>query len=167
MFKRLEYVTPVAFQTMITPISDLEGELINNLFDTEPTSVVEPIYLCCFPMGDGSVIIVFHHRRTTRFNTFDKQFTALSEEEQLLAVLKLALSYSEDVFFSPVVGDTIREDAGIGALCRMNVDSLGIRPCTPNKQLDLLTLREATMSKYALVSMPVIPNLLDAVYALG
>ncbi|MBR3325864.1 MAG: hypothetical protein IKG22_00885 [Atopobiaceae bacterium] len=167
LFRRLEYVTPVAFQTMVTPIVDLEGKLINNLFDPEPTAVVEPLFLCCFPMGDCSVVISFRHRRTARFDSFDRQISSLAEEDKLLVLLKLVLAYSDEVFFAPAIGNVIRNEAGIGALCRMNIDSLGVRPRTPNRQLGLLAIREAAMSKYALKAMPDIPNLLSPDYSLG
>lgn len=54
--KVLDYIVPIAFQSSIALITDLEGVLINNIYNSKPEYRIKSNNVCIFPLKDTSVV---------------------------------------------------------------------------------------------------------------
>ena len=72
-YKKLEYRVPVAFQDFIAMIADLEGNIINNIYNKDPKYVIRNISLCIFPFEKNSIIMLFVDKYNRRYSKFFKQ----------------------------------------------------------------------------------------------
>ena len=54
-YKKLEYRVPVAFQDFIAMIADLEGNIINNIYNKDPKYVIRNISLCIFRLKNSII----------------------------------------------------------------------------------------------------------------
>lgn len=100
--KIIPYVVPLAFQGSITMICDLEGKLINDVYNEDPKYKVRNLDVCIFPLEDKTSIFMFVRKKNTRYKQFFKQLNKLSSLEDQLAVINyMIFSYSEDAFISP------------------------------------------------------------------
>ena len=117
----LSYTVPIAFQGQVALISDFEGELINNIFNYSADYRIEPLYICVFPLPTGSRVFLFcRDGGYARYAKFHRQLKAQSQGKALNAILKIILAYSEEVYLSPLLPDSVLQDEGFSSLARMN-----------------------------------------------
>lgn len=159
----LPYVAPIAFQQMINPVADFEGGLINNIFNQNSAYRIEPIHVCVLPSKGHTVVLMFRSEKAKRYRNFERQFSSLSQEQQLTAVIKLIFAYSEDVFLSKRIPKEALEDEALSKLSRMNCDYIETHshPAVLGRQAIQTALLD-----YAIDSLPCPPNLLSSEYAL-
>ena len=101
-YKELPYVVPVAFQGTMALTYDLEGNVINNIYDYDPKYKIKNLSLCIFPLKDKSIIMLFVEKGNRRYGDFFKQFKKLGSLEKQLSIINYILfAYTEDFFLSP------------------------------------------------------------------
>lgn len=157
LYKVLPYVVPVAFQQMVSPISDFRGEMINNAYNPNPKYRLEPLHVGIFPSKGKTVVLAFRDERAKRYRQFERQLNNLSDEQQLHAILKLVIAYSEDVMFSKHIPETVIRDEGLAALARMNHNYFGFGDSTIDCKNTVIA---QALEDFAIDNLPDPPNLL-------
>ncbi len=99
-YRKLSYTCPFAFQGSISLITGFDGEIINDVFNTDKKYDLQDIHICIFPEKDYSYIIVFYKNHFQRYSQFAKYYTKLNPDERLQLLLFIILKYSEDYFYS-------------------------------------------------------------------
>lgn len=102
-YRLLNYVTPLAFQCPINLAVDLEGNIVNHIYDLSGKYHNKFIHVCVFPLENQTAVIVFTENHDKRYRNFFKQFNQLSAEEKLGVINYMILLNSEDYFFSPTI----------------------------------------------------------------
>ncbi len=102
-YRLLDYVTPLAFQCPINLAVDLEGNIVNHIYDLSGKYQNKLLHVCVFPLEAKTAVIVFADNHEKRYRNFFKQFNQLSDEEKLGVINYMILLYSEDYFFSPTI----------------------------------------------------------------
>lgn len=97
---KCNYIVPIAFQGPICLYCDLNGRIINNIYDYSPTNFMQYIHICVFPLESESIIMVFRHKDDTQYKGFEKQFAKLSLEQKLNLISYIIVEYSDDFFVS-------------------------------------------------------------------
>nr|WP_317358038.1 hypothetical protein [uncultured Tyzzerella sp.] len=107
-YEELDYVVPIAFQGTITLNSDLEGNIINNIYNMDTNYKIKNFSSAIFPLKDKSIIIIFVDKENKRYDKFFKQLNNLSNLDDKLSLINyIIFSYSEEYFISPEVNDEI------------------------------------------------------------
>lgn len=105
--ERLDYVVPVAFQGPIAMTTDLEGGVINKLFEMDPKYKLQELHLCIFPFEEESLVFMFIDSKSKRYRNFYKQFRKRSLDEQLRIIVYILFAYTEDFFIHKDLDDEI------------------------------------------------------------
>lgn len=106
-YKLLDYVTPVAIQTPITVAIDLNGNVINDIFNMDPNYQPSDLHLCVFPLKDTTAVIIFFEEGEKKYSKFRKQFKKLDDESKLGVINYLIFLYTEDYFLAKELSDKI------------------------------------------------------------
>lgn len=161
--KVLPYVTPFAFQQMISPIADFEGGLINNCFSPNPKLRMESIHICVLPSKGNTSIIMFRGEKAKRYRGFEKQLKNRSKEDQLEAIVKLIFAYSEEVFISKKIDPTVLANSDLKALAciNQNYEGYGNSCAAFNREALMAAIRD-----FSLNNLPKPPLLLSKAYAI-
>ncbi|WP_367567210.1 hypothetical protein [Lacrimispora sp.] len=106
-YQILPYVVPVAFQGAVALVSDINGDIINDIYNPDPKYVIKNISLCIFPFKTSSLIMLFVEKNNRRFSRFFRQLKKLSLEEQLSIINFILFSYTEDYFLSPNISKDV------------------------------------------------------------
>lgn len=110
-YTKLPYVVPVAFQGTIALITDLEGNIINNVYNQDPQYRIRNMSLCIFPLKSTSIIMIFVENGNNRYSKFFRQLKKLcSLEDQLKVINYILFSYSEDYFLSANISKDILDE---------------------------------------------------------
>ncbi len=109
-YEKLSYVVPIAFQHKIALAVDLEGNVINNLYNHNPKYKMQHLHLAVFPLEDTSIVMMFIDKKDTRYRQFIRQFNTLSLEDKLALSNYIIFLYSEDLFLSTSLDETIIND---------------------------------------------------------
>ena len=97
-YKKLNYVVPIAFQSSVAIVADLNGGIINDIYRDDPNYSIKDIQICVFPFEENSIVMIFFKNEEKRYRQFFKQFNKLSENDKLSVINFILFSYSEDVF---------------------------------------------------------------------
>ncbi|WOD07909.1 hypothetical protein [Marinomonas sp. GJ51-6] len=108
--EKLSYVVPIAFQHKIALAVDLEGNVINNLYNHDPKYKIQHLHLAVFPLEEISIVMMFIDKKDTRYRQFMRQFNSLSLEDKLALSNYIIFLYSEDFFLSPSLDEEIVND---------------------------------------------------------
>ena len=118
VYINLSYRVPVAFQGMIALVCDLNGDIVNNIYNHDSQYEIKYMNMCIFPFDSKSVIMCFVEKGNKRYRRFFKQMNKKTEEEQLSIINYILFAYTEDYFISPNVPDTtIRELKDVSGKC--------------------------------------------------
>ena len=116
LFQELPYKVPLAFQGFIALITDIDGGVINDIYNLDPQYIIKNLSLCVFPLKDRSIIIMFVEKDNLRYNDFFSQLKQFSLNEQLQIINYIIFAYCEDYFLSPLLSkdtlDKLRATAG-------------------------------------------------------
>ncbi|SDZ84382.1 hypothetical protein [Selenomonas ruminantium] len=107
--EKLPYVVPYAIQDEIVLVSDMRGRAINNIFSTDIKTSMQSIKICIFPLEAETFIIVFRDKKSTKYNSFERQFSKLSLNDKLGIINYIVFLYSEKQFLSNKINDKIFE----------------------------------------------------------
>lgn len=116
----LPYVTPIAVQTPIAIYDDLDGTVINETFNPNPSIRIQSIHLCIFPVETQTVVLLFFHKRDRNYRSLWRQFNCLNKEDQLKYINFLVFKYTENYFFSPEIRELLESDEKLQLLSQEN-----------------------------------------------
>ena len=157
-YEKLPYVVPMAFQGTIALIFDLEGNVINNIYDLDPKYKIRNVGICIFPFEESSIIMLFVDKDNARYSKFFRQLRKLDLENQLSIINYIIFSYSEDYFLSPNLDkETLNK---LMALSGKTSEMIGFYPTTTAQQLEGIT------EIYDYNEWLSVPNLLSDKFAL-
>ena len=123
--QKLEYTVPIAYQLCFPLILDLQDNLINNIYDYSPRVKQKDLHLCIFPMRGHSTILAFTHRKdSSSYRAFFQQLKSLPLEDQLSLILYIVLLYSENVFFSKALPQSVFNTPSLIKAIQQNSDIL-------------------------------------------
>mgnify|MGYP003586159253 CR=1 FL=1 len=157
-FQHLDYIVPYAFQSSIALISDLEDNIINDIYMNDPKNKIKDIHLAIFPLQQSSVIVGFIDSRNKKYRKFYRQLKLLPLEQQLATLNYIVFSYSENVFLSKSVPQEIIQNKAFIETCQKTILTLSTSPSGPNIH--------TAIEHYSLRKRNEIPNLLDRKYEL-
>lgn len=157
-YNKLPYVCPLAFQDSLVLLSDLEGNIINDVFDMSPDYKNEEIHICVFPLENETIVMMFSDILNIKYTNFYTQFKNLSEDDKLLLINYYIFKYSEHVFLSKSLDKSILESEGIKKIAS---DTNIAITRTPDAQ----PIHEAA-NKFDMAEIYTIPNFLDKEFAL-
>ena len=155
-YRKLDYVTPIAIQAPITVSIDLEGNIVNDVFNLRPGFHPYDLHLCVLPLESETAIILFVESGDVRYRKFRKQFGKLDEESKLGLINYLIFLYTEDYFMAKEIHNKIDLQILNETVNRMPV----IWNTSPIKDTKMLGV------KFNLSNWPSIPNLLSEEYKL-
>lgn len=99
-WKKLNYVFPIAAQTVFTMHWDLENKILNDIHDAPDDIKMQGIHLFIFPLKESSVVCAFFHNRDKVYNRLIHQFQPLPEEEKLSWINYWLIANCENYFLS-------------------------------------------------------------------
>lgn len=159
-YAKLPYVVPIAFQGTIALIFDLEGNVVNNVYDHNPKYKIMNMSLCIFPLKNTSIIMIFVENGNNRYRHFFKQLKKLdSLDEQLNVINYILFSYSEDYFLSANISREIFDE--LVTLSGKTPELMTFTPPTPENAL------EAAKELFDFHDRSNIPNLFSKQFALN
>ena len=158
-WKKLDYITPIAFQGHIALQGDLCGDVINDLYNPNSSYVIENINICVFPLVSETIVMMFINNDNKKYRSFIKQFKKLKEEEQLNLISFIIINYSEDFFIAKDVSDDFLNNDILKMITRNVTDIVSFDEETQRvfkniKILELMNYKD-------------IPNILSREYALN
>ncbi|MDD4437404.1 MAG: hypothetical protein PHS04_05140 [Tissierellia bacterium] len=157
-YEKLDYVVPIAFQGGIALISDLEGQIINDIYNMSPDYHTQVVHICIFPLQESSIIMMFIDAHHKRYRSFYKQFRKLKSDEKLGVVNYIIFLYSEDVFFSKNIPQEELKNKQLVAVTRKTAYAFSSKPFDN-------PIEKASQS-FDLTRWQDIPNFLNEKYAI-
>ena len=155
-FEILDYVAPLAFQNCVALISDLEGNVVNNIYNDSSDYYLSELHISVFPLKNHSVVLIFVKKGEKKYKNFLKQFRKLATLEKLQVINYIVFSYSEDVFIYKGLDKEIIEDQEFKKVIQQSTIAEATTPFADS-------LGEAKKT-FDLNNRHLIPNLLDSVY---
>lgn len=107
---KLAYIVPIAYQGTITMYGDLEGGIINDIYDQSEEVVMQDLHIAVLPVEKESIVMMFYHEDDFRYSKFEEQFNTLSLNQKLNLINYLIFYYSEDMFISKKLSKNILAD---------------------------------------------------------
>ena len=157
-FRILDHVVPYATQTGIALIVDLEGAMINNIYNFSEDYKEEYLHVAVFPLREKSAIIIFVERENKRYRKFIKQLKKLDANDQLAVINYMIFCYTENIFLNPTTYEAINHDSGFQDACKKT--AVAASPITKPNPL------ERAIECYDFSKRKNMPNLLSGDYAL-
>lgn len=155
-WKKLPYIVPLAAQSPIAVYKDMDGNIINDLYSTDPNYRIQNVHLCVFPIENETVILLFHHRRDKNYRQLRHQFNSTSDDKCLKYINYLIFAYTEHYFFSKTIRDKIQFDENMVKLSK---------EVNGNPDFGMLDVADF-FNEYTPVSIDDIPNFLSEEYSL-
>ncbi len=155
-YKKLPYVIPIVFQGTFAMYFDLKDRKINNPF-TSKIDGLSNVYFCLYPFQDSSIIVVFHENNE-KYKIFFEEFNNLDLDEQLSIINFLIFAYSEDIFISKNIDQSILND--------INMQKTAfVQPISITKKSDAKNMQKARLDafkkEYRIINHRQCPNLLS------
>lgn len=160
-YDKLPYVAPIAVQSCVVLVADLQQKCVNNIYDLSPDYHPKDIHLTVLPLADSTVIMMFVDSHEERYRQFIQQFNACTLEEKLGIINYLIFLYTEDYFISPSISDSILKDKEINEVISQSPDSVGF--AFSKKCAEKRALKKALVA-FDLNKWKRIPNLLSPEY---
>lgn len=157
LYERLDYVVPMAFQHQVALAVDLEGGVVNNLYNQDSKYKIQMAHVAVFPLEDSSIVLMFTDKKDKRYRQFIKQLNKLPCEEKLEIVNYIIFLYSEDFFLSQKVREDVMNDKALTNLS----GKTGISIMGGGNIIDRLK------ENYELSNLNEIPNLLSTEYKIN
>lgn len=99
-YRKLDYVTPIAIQAPIAVSIDMEGNIINDVFNMRQDFQPSDLHLCIFPLVSETAVILFVDNDDRKYRKLRKQFNKLDDESKLGLINYLIFLYTEDYFMA-------------------------------------------------------------------
>lgn len=102
-YTKLDYVVPIAFQDSITLAIDLNGNVVNDIYNFDPKYSTKELHVAVLPHENYSVVMMFIDEGESRYKYFCRQFNKLDSNDKLSVVNYLIFLYSENVVLSKTI----------------------------------------------------------------
>ncbi len=99
-WKKLPYKVPMAFQGPISLYGDLEGEIVEDIYNKAEDKIIKHLHICIFPLESESVVFAFYHVDDFEYDNFAEQLKSLPDEELLDVIAYIIFQNSEDMLLS-------------------------------------------------------------------
>ena len=133
-YQKVDYMFPIAFQGHVCLYGDLEGNIINDIYDDNINTKMQYINICVFPLKDCSVIYMFYHKDDRNYCKFERQFNRLSFDEKLQLITFIIINYSEELYISPKVSTEISSNKLIKEISKNTTELIACSPEDINMQ---------------------------------
>lgn len=124
--EKLDYIVPIAFQNTIVLPVDLKGGLINDVHHSSKHYKLQGVHICIFPLEEFSMVFLFIESKNRRYRPFYKQLKQLPLNDQLAVINYMIFCYSEDVFISKNIDNTVLENENLIQISRKTTEVLGV-----------------------------------------
>lgn len=158
-YQKLDYVVPMAFQSQVVLVSDLDGEIVNNIYNMSPDYCTQDLHICVFPLENSSVIMMFIDSKYKRYRSFYKKFNKLSLEKRLGIINYIIFLYTEEMFLSKEIDSDVLNNKNLQDISKQTTIAMTINA-------DDKEAIEEAKKVYDLSNWHTIPNLLSAEYKL-
>lgn len=108
-FRKLNYVIPSATQVEFILITDLNGCIINNIYNISPSYNLQPLHLCLFPLETSSIVLLFFKKGHNGLRKFCKSIKELTEYEQLQLISYMGFLYCEDIYMNQNIKELLKK----------------------------------------------------------
>lgn len=161
---KLSYTVPIAYQGVIAMALDLDGNVINDLYNSDPSYRLELCHVCVFPLKDSSRILLFTDKNNRRYSRFRSQIHKLSQRDKLYAITKILFLYTEDMLFSGYLDIEKLSNSELERIARINPSAkLGF-----NGQKELKKEADAKVkADFSLIELDNLPGLLFSEYGMS
>lgn len=152
----LPYKVPVAMQSAVALISDMNGNRINDVYDMNPNVKMQYAHICVLPLEDCSVILMFYHKRDKLYRNLRHQINSCSKEKTLEFINYVIFAYTENYYISKKIETEILSNQklqelsreynglpGLGMLGPDNLFGLGYKPIEANEIPNFLDVKWA------------------------
>jgi len=139
----LPYKVPIASQSAIALSADMEGYILNNVFDMSANTRMQFMHLAILPLDGKSVVLAFYHKRDKLYKKLWHQFNSSSQEKCLKYLNYLVFANTENYFISKIIKSEIENNEklsllsqednghpGMGFLSPDNFFGMGYQPIT-------------------------------------
>lgn len=157
-YEQLDYVVPIAFQGSISLVVDLDGAIVNDIYNEDINYSIQDLHICIFPLKESSIITMFIDSNNKRYCNFYKKFNKLEHNDKLALVNYIIFLYSEDVFLSKDIPEHILKNNKL-----IEVSQQSPMAFISNPFADVI---EESKKIYDLSKRNEIPNLLSEEYKL-
>lgn len=104
----LNYRVPIAFQSTVALIMDLDGNIINDVYCPLRDYKVEELHICVFPLRKNTRILLFVNRNYKHYNKFTKNQMKKYPINELLSIINyIIFLYSEDIYLRSDLSEDI------------------------------------------------------------
>ena len=155
-YEKLNYVVPIAFQSTIALIIDLDKQIVNDIYYQNIKYRIEDFHICIFPLQDTSIVMMFVDKNYKRYRNFYKKFRKLPLQERLSIINYIIFLYSEDMFLSKALPENIYNNDNLINIARQTTIAVSNTPFS--------NAIEAAKEAYDLNKHNTIPNLLSQKY---
>lgn len=82
-WKVLPYKVPIATQSAIVLPYDMEGNILNEIYNFDESVRMQYMHIAVFPLEDESVVLAFYHKRDKLYRQLRHQINSSSQEKVL------------------------------------------------------------------------------------
>lgn len=160
-YEKLPYVAPIAMQSCVGLVADLQQQCVNNIYDLSPDYHPRDIHLTVLPLADSTVVMMFVDSHEERYKQFIQQFSTFTLEEKLGIINYMIFLYTEDYFISPSISENVLKNKELNDVISQSLDSVGFafsKKCAARKAL------KKALVAFDLNGWRLIPNLLAPEY---
>lgn len=118
----LDWVTPIAFQSMIRIDTDIFGNVINDTYDLSSGVRMQFLHLAVFPLKEKTCVLLFRHRDDRNYLPFEKRFEKMTVDEKLEYINYMIFRYTEHALICPKIDTKILKKKELIDLCCLNDD---------------------------------------------
>ena len=156
LWKVLPYKIPIAVQSAVALTLDLEGNMINDVYDYSRKNRIQFLHIAIFPLENESILLAFYHKRDKKYRKLRHQFNCISEDKQIEFINYLIFAYTENFFISKKIQLDIEKNPKLTSLSKELYQ-------TPD--FGMLSLENLYGKDYSPVTMSEIPNFLSKEWA--
>lgn len=116
-YRKLDYVVPYACQSSIALETDLDGNIINQVYNQSADIKIRSMHIAVLPFNSYTIVMMFIDTADKRYRQFYKQFNKLEENDKLAVLNFVVFAYTENVFVSKDLNESVYEDKELIDLC--------------------------------------------------
>lgn len=94
-WKVLPYKVPIATQSAIVLPYDMEGNILNEIYNFDESVRMQYMHIAVFPLEDESVVLAFYHKRDKLYRQLRHQINSSSQEKVLQYINYLIFEHTE------------------------------------------------------------------------
>lgn len=122
---------PIATQSAIVLPYDMEGNILNEIYNFDESVRMQYMHIAVFPLEDESVVLAFYHKRDKLYRQLRHQINSSSQEKVLQYINYLIFEHTENVYFSKKIEEEIKNNKMIEKLSQ---EANGLRKYDYNRE---------------------------------